>query len=223
MVKSLFTILLIFTRVIAFPQIPSSQLTVDDGLPLNSVWTITQDKNGLIWFGTLDGLCSYDGFNITTYKNIPGDSSSISENCRHDVYIDIENNLWVAHTSGISKFYQRTSRFDNIYTYAAKQNRDVINRIVGESKNGNVWAWIYGEGIVEFTNRGKIVNKYSLPDIKNEKCVTAKFDNEGNIYVALESSGIFKLDLKTKQINHFLSPQLGGFCITPENNLIISG
>ena len=123
MVRFVISILFISTWYSIYTQVPSTLLTVDDGLPLNSVWSITQDKNGLIWFGTLDGLCSYDGFTVTTYKTIPGDSSSISENCRHDVYVDTDNNLWVAHTSGISKFYQQTSSFDNIFLYPAKKKQ----------------------------------------------------------------------------------------------------
>lgn len=222
MIKPIISILFLLICHFTFAQVPSSILTVDDGLPLNSVWSITQDKNGLIWFGTLDGLCSYDGFNITIYKNNSGDSSSISENCRHDVYADIENNLWIAHTSGISKFYQQTAIFDNIFLYPAK-NRDIINKIVGEDKKGNVWTWIYGEGIVEFNKQGKIVNKYGFKEINNEKCVTAKFDSQGNIYLALEVSGIYKFDIKTKQFNRFLNPRLGGICITSENNFLISG
>lgn len=223
MIKPIISILFLLICHFTFAQVPSSILTVDDGLPLNSVWSITQDKNGLIWFGTLDGLCSYDGFNITIYKNNSGDSSSISENCRHDVYADIENNLWIAHTSGISKFYQQTAIFDNIFLYPAKKNRDIINKIVGEDKKGNVWTWIYGEGIVEFNKQGKIVNKYGFKEINNEKCVTAKFDSQGNIYLALEVSGIYKFDIKTKQFNRFLNPRLGGICITSENNFLISG
>ena len=36
-------------------------ITVDDGLPQNSVRAIIQDHLGFLWFGTQDGLVKYDG------------------------------------------------------------------------------------------------------------------------------------------------------------------
>jgi len=37
------------------------------GLPSNSVYDIFQDKEGMMWFGTNDGLCSYDGRKFKSY------------------------------------------------------------------------------------------------------------------------------------------------------------
>lgn len=36
-------------------------ITMLDGLPTNTVRSITQDKDGFIWMGTDNGLCRYDG------------------------------------------------------------------------------------------------------------------------------------------------------------------
>ncbi len=41
------------------------QLTDDDGLPSMTVYKILQDRNGLIWIATSNGLCNYDGKKIT--------------------------------------------------------------------------------------------------------------------------------------------------------------
>ena len=37
-------------------------LTVVEGLPENSVWSMLQDHLGLLWFGTQNGLVKYDGY-----------------------------------------------------------------------------------------------------------------------------------------------------------------
>lgn len=44
-------------------------ITMLDGLPTNTVRSITQDKDGFIWMGTDNGLCRYDGYNVLTYHN----------------------------------------------------------------------------------------------------------------------------------------------------------
>ena len=43
-------------------------ITMDNGLPSNTVRNIAQDKYGFIWFGTDNGLCRFDGAFITPYR-----------------------------------------------------------------------------------------------------------------------------------------------------------
>ena len=42
-------------------KITFENLTVDHGLSQSSVFAILQDKQGMMWFGTWDGLNRYDG------------------------------------------------------------------------------------------------------------------------------------------------------------------
>ncbi|MFA9388710.1 MAG: two-component regulator propeller domain-containing protein [Prolixibacteraceae bacterium] len=49
-------------------QLLVKYLTLEDGLPNNKVNAIAKDKNGFMWFGTNDGLCRYDGFQIQIYS-----------------------------------------------------------------------------------------------------------------------------------------------------------
>jgi len=44
------------------------QLTMDEGMPSNSVRTILQDQRGFVWMGTENGLCRYDGQSFYNYK-----------------------------------------------------------------------------------------------------------------------------------------------------------
>ncbi len=43
-----------------------------DGLPSATVYDITQDKDGFIWFGTENGLCRFDGKNFKTFTTKDG-------------------------------------------------------------------------------------------------------------------------------------------------------
>jgi ligand-binding sensor domain-containing protein len=43
-----------------------TQFTVKDGLSNNCVWSMMEDKTGNIWFGTTDGICCYDGKQISS-------------------------------------------------------------------------------------------------------------------------------------------------------------
>src|SRR5579872_5875027 len=55
-------------------------LGIEKGLSNNSVRCIYQDRRGFLWFGTFDGLNCYDGYDFKTFRNIPGNDSSLPHN-----------------------------------------------------------------------------------------------------------------------------------------------
>ena len=75
---------------------------VEDGLSSNTVFKIIQDKDGLMWFGTNDGLSRYDGTIVKTWRNVPEDTLSIGNNTvfalgedeTGTIYAGTENGLW---------------------------------------------------------------------------------------------------------------------------------
>ncbi|MBT8385909.1 MAG: hypothetical protein KJO12_00730, partial [Ignavibacteria bacterium] len=52
------------------------QLTVVDGLSQSTVFATIQDSRGYMWFGTINGLNRYDGYEFRVYVNNPADSTS---------------------------------------------------------------------------------------------------------------------------------------------------
>jgi ligand-binding sensor domain-containing protein/signal transduction histidine kinase len=72
----------------------------DDGLPQNSVISMTQTRDGYLWLGTLNGLVRFDGFRFTVYdeSNTPGLSSSPIVS----LFEDSQRNLWIGtETAGV--------------------------------------------------------------------------------------------------------------------------
>ena len=45
---------------IQYSNVRFKYLDGSDGLPHNTVYSITQDDYGFVWFATADGLCRYD-------------------------------------------------------------------------------------------------------------------------------------------------------------------
>ncbi|MBN8674537.1 MAG: histidine kinase [Chitinophagales bacterium] len=69
-------LLLIFLSSLVLPaqNFSSIHYSEKDGLPSNTVYDITQDKDGFIWFGTENGLSRFDGRrfrNFTTKEGLP--------------------------------------------------------------------------------------------------------------------------------------------------------
>jgi ligand-binding sensor domain-containing protein len=69
----------------------------------------------MIWIGTNDGLNKYDGNKFTIYRNIPGDSTSISNNWLYTLYEDNSGQLWIGTHRGGLCLYNRD--LDNFVRY----------------------------------------------------------------------------------------------------------
>ena len=80
----LFSLVLLNTSLstgqIQYNNIRFKQLSIAEGLPHNTINAITQDNHGFIWFGTRNGLCRYDGYNINLFAHNEADSTSLRHN-----------------------------------------------------------------------------------------------------------------------------------------------
>jgi ligand-binding sensor domain-containing protein len=57
---------------------------LEQGLSQSTVYAITQDAQGFMWFGTQDGLNRYDGYLITVFKNNPADQTLLVLDIQYD-------------------------------------------------------------------------------------------------------------------------------------------
>jgi len=62
------------------PQFSFEKFPYAEKLPSNSVIRIYQDKEGFMWFGTKDGLCRFDGYDVKVFRSsalTPGNSPAM--------------------------------------------------------------------------------------------------------------------------------------------------
>jgi len=117
--------------------------TIDDGLADNDVFSINQDTEGRMLFGTRDGLTIYNGTNWTTYTKVNG----LASNRVNDILVESDTVIWLATDEGLSKF--NGSSFNNFYQSDGLFNNSV--KTLAKDKNGNLWI-----GCNEFYQNGGI-------------------------------------------------------------------
>src|SRR6476619_4464568 len=67
--------------------------TVKDGLPVNSINSLLQDRTGYIWAATFDGLVRFDGLRFTVFNS--ANSEELPSNRIIQVNEGRDGSLWL--------------------------------------------------------------------------------------------------------------------------------
>lgn len=102
---------------------------LNEGLSNSTVISIVQDKDGLIWFATFDGLNKFDGYSIKVYRHEEGNHRSLLSNSTRQLFIDKENTLWIGTNEGLSKYIHEKDYFEN-FTNDVSGDGFKINAII---------------------------------------------------------------------------------------------
>ena len=95
----------------SFPQLRFQGITEKDGLSDNSVYSIAQDLDGIIWLGTANGLNRFDGSKVKKFRPSIQDTNSVLGGVISTILVDRHNNLWTATASGVGYLNTKTQQF----------------------------------------------------------------------------------------------------------------
>jgi signal transduction histidine kinase/ligand-binding sensor domain-containing protein/DNA-binding response OmpR family regulator len=192
-------------------DIQFNHLTSQDGLASNSVFSIVQDNKGFLWFGTYDGLNRYDGYKITAYKTIEGDTTSISDNKIRVISKDDKGNLWIGTwDSGLNKYDPITEKFTRYQHDANNLSSLSSNNIVSLfcDKYGNLWIGTIGGGLNGFDSK---YNKFHCfknnPDDPSSLSGNAIYsiyeDRNGTLWIGTSAGGLNKFNRESETFTSF--------------------
>ena len=202
----IFLLLLPFSELHSQGRIIFYRLTIEDGLSQSSVTCIFQDTEGFMWIGTQDGLNRYDGYYFKIFKNIPGDSTSLTDNFIFSIYEDQSGTLYVETQSGTFHRYNPRSESFKI----AKKESINFNGAKGSSvgamlreSSGIIWTGglSKGTGLERFDTKSgkKTIFKHNPSDPKSlsdDKVYSIFRDRSGDLWIGT-FGGLDKLDERT--------------------------
>ncbi len=79
-------------------------LTSDDGISQSEVYSFLKDSRGFIWFGTVDGLNRYDGYNVEVFNTKRNDNHAISNNTIRSLAEDNFGRIWIGTDDGLNVY-----------------------------------------------------------------------------------------------------------------------
>src|SRR6266850_2094273 len=103
-----------------------------EGLTLTDVRIITEDRQGALWLGGVNGMSRYEDGKFTNYTTEQG----LSNNYVRDIYQDADGTFWIGtYGGGLNRF--KDGRFTPITTRDGLFD-NIVSRIL-EDDNGNLW------------------------------------------------------------------------------------
>lgn len=176
-------------------QIFFRNFTIDDGLAVNKVRSIIQDRDGFMWFATNSGLNRFDGYDISliTYSTV-SDELSNSQNSVYVLYFDSCNRIWIGREN-LSRYDPKTNKAK---AYDVSNNLGI--RVIRGDGDGNLWLGGERFGLRKFNTKTEVLDKVYLQNdgdhsIESDSINDIFLDKKGRVWVASDK-GFFALDEK---------------------------
>ncbi|UGU18187.1 response regulator [Sinomicrobium kalidii] len=126
-----------------YTNLKFENLSTTEGLSSSTCTEIFQDKDGFLWFGTIDGLNKYNGSAFTIYRPELNDRNSISGNRITSITQDNRGRLWIGTSNGLNVLDKHTGKFTRIYFGSDASGQtgvvDVINTLFYDDTANTLW------------------------------------------------------------------------------------
>lgn len=126
-------------------------LTIDQGLSSNTIYAITEDADGFLWFGSRYGLNRYDGYEVKIYRADLSDSLSLHDNHVQALFCDQEGKIWAGlRDGGISILdpAEQVFRHNPFPEEIPIPWEDLSVETIFQDSRGNIWIGTLGTGVI---------------------------------------------------------------------------
>ncbi|MEQ9423770.1 MAG: two-component regulator propeller domain-containing protein [Cyclobacteriaceae bacterium] len=170
-------------------------LSLVHGLSHVTVDAIAQDKNGLIWFGTTDGLNRYDGYKVEIFRNIPNDRSTIPSNVIKALYLDSTGDFWIGTYNGLALYNQALGCFQHFWGQGTNQ---VKVYSITEDNSGRLFLGTSNGVQIIDKARNQVV---PLSENKvNGDVFRILIDSHQNLWIGTLSQGLMRYSLAENKV-----------------------
>ena len=179
-------------------------ISLEEGLSQSSVYSILQDSQGFLWFGTQDGLNKYDGYSFTVYRHVPDDPNSLSCNPVWTIYKDRDGAIWIGSDGGgVNKFDRDAGRF--VPYRAGPDGSGLSNdyiRAILQDREGVLWIGTNGGGLNRFDRTKERFKHYHHnpgdPGTLSSEVVSVIYeDRKGTLWIGTDGGGLNRFDRDT--------------------------
>lgn len=114
-------VILLATTATAQPICTITCYNEDNGMSSGHVTQMLQDRQGMIWFATWNGLERFDGYEFTNFKSHAGDGCDMSNDRLRDIRLADNGDIYCKADNDWYVFEQETGRFKSITSVELKR------------------------------------------------------------------------------------------------------
>ncbi|MFC2090374.1 two-component regulator propeller domain-containing protein, partial [Bacteroidota bacterium] len=194
----------------------------------NTVWSIEQDKDGIFWIGTANGLIKYDGYSFNDLSLDPIYQSDIFHVRIREIIADKDGLIWIFSANGLNIYYPDRDRFFNI-------SHDSLAGFNGIKMDASGSIWVFGEGFMasvktEIRTDTVLTHwiPYTFPEHLSDMRINDMLKENDELYLLATSQGIYEMQLSetddtTEFIYDSLLPDIPANRILKHNDIIWIG
>ena len=179
----------------------------------SKVASIAQDHYGFLWFGTLDGLYRYDGYNLKPYRHERDNPNSLSDDTVSVVYCDRAAVLWVGTLfGGLDKLDPVSNTFTHYRHDAANRASLSDNTVTNIYQDAGGALWVGTNGGLDRLDpaNGNFVhyvhNSQDAGSLSSNAVFRISEDRLGNLWIGTIGEGLNRLDRSTGRFTRFHDP-----------------
>lgn len=182
-----------------------------EGLSSSTCVEIFQDSEGFLWFGTIDGLNKFNGYEFEVYRPILNDPTSISNNRINAIAEDAKGRLWIGTSNGLNVFDKQTEKFYKINLYRKQTDREnfreIINGLLYDKKTNNLWV-ASRNGLIKLSLTNADAGTYEKPafihykanggyGLDNNNVTNILQDKNGTVWVGTNGNNLHRYNPKS--------------------------
>ncbi|HRX93151.1 MAG TPA: histidine kinase, partial [Chitinophagaceae bacterium] len=201
-------------------------ITKEQGLPTSDIRVIQKADDGFMWFGTVEGLCRFDGQQVKVYK--PGEIQN-PVGTSNTVYtiLPIGDKIWVGTNQGVSVLDTKNETFHH-YLFRnddESSKEDSLKNLFYEpvpvlflDRQGTIWAGTRNKGVWTYDLKEKNFKRITYPESAYPKIVPTlgtefsvlsieqSSDNDSIIWAGT-TAGLEKINKYAGRVEWYTFPQ----------------
>lgn len=188
-------------KLFCLPGYSFKHYNINNGLSQNTVFTIFQDNQGFMWFGTKDGLNRFDGTSFKIFKFSPG--GNLRDNVFHRILQDKNDNLWVGTDDGIYIYNPRSEEFNRFEkTPADHVSMDGVVSDILLDNDGDMWISVEEKGVFCYNFRADTLTYYPIPQTPGGmRMISLCLGRDGHIWAFPYNLPFIRIDKKTGEVS----------------------
>lgn len=196
--KIWFVICFVFLSICAraqYSNLKFENFSTLEGLSSSTCVEIFQDSEGFLWFGTIDGLNKYNGYEFAVYRPEPNNSNSISNNRINAIVEDSNKRLWIGTSNGLNVLNKNTGQFTRVNFNAEDKTTisgsDIINDLLYDSYTNELWI---------ATREGLSKLDLNIPEPSFESISLTRYVHRENDPGTLDNNDVLSIHLDQERI-----------------------